>query len=65
MVEQLERLAMRRDIRTADRANIKTMLRKVRDGFSLSYQERQNLWAYIDRYREDRSGGGGASRPSS
>lgn len=64
VVEQLERLANRRDVRTADRANIRTMLRKVRGGLPLSYQERQNLWAYIDRYRDEGSAGGGASRPS-
>lgn len=50
MVEQLERLVKRRDLRTADKANIQTMLRKVRAGTPLSYQERQNLWAYVNRY---------------
>ena len=50
VVEQLEQLVKRRDLRTADRANIQTMLRKVRTGLSLSYQEKQNLWAYVNRY---------------
>jgi hypothetical protein len=56
VVERLEILAKRRDIRTADRANMQTMLRKVRRGGTLSYQEQQNLWAYIDRYLIQRTG---------
>jgi hypothetical protein len=58
VVERLEILAKRRDLRSADRANVRTMLRKVRRGDSLSYQEKQNLWAYIDRYLNQRSEAG-------
>ncbi len=37
-------------MRSADRANIKAMLRRVAKGHDLTYQERQNLWAYCNRY---------------
>jgi hypothetical protein len=47
---RLERLVKRKDIRSADRANMQRMLQLMRHGKSLSYQERQNLWAYLDRY---------------
>jgi hypothetical protein len=56
VVEQMETLLQRKDIRSADRANMTTMLRKARKGTALSAQERQQLWAYIGRY----SGVGGA-----
>lgn len=37
-------------MRSADRANIKAMLRRVAKGQDLTYQEMQNLWAYCNRY---------------
>lgn len=46
----LEELVQRREVRTADRANMQTMLRKLRRGDDLSYQERMNLFAYFNRY---------------
>jgi hypothetical protein len=54
VVDRLELLVKRRDLRSADRANMQTMLRKLRRGGELSYQEKQNLWAYIDRYLNHR-----------
>ena len=49
-LEVLRQLAQRKDIRSADRANLRVMLQKIDRGAALSYQERQNLWAYIGRY---------------
>jgi hypothetical protein len=46
----LQELIQRSDVRTADRANMQTMLKKVRGGHELSYQERLNLFAYCNRY---------------
>lgn len=46
----LEELLERPNLRSADRANLVTMAHKVRAGETLSYQERQNLWAYCNRY---------------
>lgn len=37
-------------VRSADRANMAQMQRKLRKGTTLTYQERQNLWAYANRY---------------
>jgi hypothetical protein len=47
---ELQRLVDRKDVRSADRASMRAMLRKLDKGQSLTYQERQNLWAYIERY---------------
>lgn len=55
-MEELERLAKSKNIRTADRANIRSMLDNLRKGKKLTYQEVQNLWAYIGRYRSDAPG---------
>jgi hypothetical protein len=49
-IEKLAELIKRGDVRSADRANMKGMLAKLRHGIPLSYQERQNLWAYFNRY---------------
>lgn len=37
-------------LRSADRANMAHMHRQLRKSRPLSYQERQNLWAYANRY---------------
>jgi hypothetical protein len=50
-MKDLEELVKRKDIRTADRANMRRMLQDLRQGRSLNYQERQNLAAYLSRYR--------------
>jgi hypothetical protein len=53
-MEELERLSKRHDLRSADLAGLRIMLRKLRKGQALSYQETQNLWAYRNRYgRQD------------
>jgi hypothetical protein len=49
-VDELERILKRKDLRSADRANMRNIHQKLRSGDTLSYQERQNLWAYLDRY---------------
>jgi hypothetical protein len=49
-MQALQELVKRSDVRTADRANMQTMLRKLRSGEDLSYQERMNLFAYFNRY---------------
>lgn len=50
---EIERVIKLRQIRSADRANLKRMLEQIRRGQLLSEQERQNLWAYIARYSSD------------
>ena len=52
VLEELELLAGSKDIRSADRAVIRNLLRKVQRGQQLDYQERQNLWAYLTRYHD-------------
>lgn len=49
-MKDLQDLLKRKDVRTADRANMRTMLKKLQDGDTLSYQERVNLEAYVNRY---------------
>lgn len=49
-VNELRELLTRGDLRSADRANLRTMLKKVEVGRGLTYQERQNLNAYQTRY---------------
>jgi len=51
-MEELKQLVKRNDVRSADRASMRSMLDKLRHGKPLSYQERQNLWAYIVRYTQ-------------
>ena len=41
-------------IRSADRAQLRRLLDEIKRGRPLTYQDRQNLWAYIDRYSEHR-----------
>lgn len=49
-LETVKTLAERPGIRSADRANLRTMAKKLARGKALDYQERQNLWAYFNRY---------------
>jgi hypothetical protein len=49
-MKNLQELLQHKDLRTADRANMRTMLKKVQTGGSLNYQERLNLEAYVGRY---------------
>jgi hypothetical protein len=51
---EIERIIKLKGIRSADRANLKRMLGQLRRGTLLSEQERQNLWAYINRYSSTR-----------
>jgi hypothetical protein len=51
LIDDMERLARRKDLRSADRANIVRMVQQMRHGQGLTEQERQNLWAYFVRYR--------------
>lgn len=48
--QELEALLQVRDMRSADRANIRTMLKAIKKGQDLGYQEVMNLWAYCNRY---------------
>jgi hypothetical protein len=50
-MQELQELAKRKDIRSADRAQIRNFVKKLHKGHELSYAERQNMWAYITRYR--------------
>lgn len=56
-VRAIELLLKQRDLRSADRANMQTMLKQVRRGSLLDYQQRYNLWAYVSRYT-NRDGAG-------
>lgn len=58
VVEELKDLVNRKDLRSADRANMRRMLDRLKHGQPLSYQEKQNLWAYISRYTRDPSNRG-------
>jgi hypothetical protein len=49
-VQKLRELVERKDLRSADRANMVTMLAQLKKGRPLDYQQRQNLWAYFNRY---------------
>ncbi len=53
LINQLEPLVKRENIRSADRAYMRTLLRKLkklRRGEDLTYQEQQNIMAYFQRY---------------
>lgn len=52
ILDDLEKLSKRKDVRSADRAAIRALLRKLRKKQPLDYQERLNLWAYLTRYAE-------------
>lgn len=49
-LEQLEQLLTRKDLRSADRAFLSIMRKKLRKGEVLSYQEQLNLYAFFSRY---------------
>jgi hypothetical protein len=49
-IRALQNLVQRPEVRTADRASMQSMLRKLRRGEELTYQERMNLFAYFNRY---------------
>lgn len=55
MRDELKQLINRKDVRSADRANMRHMLDKLQHEQPLSYQERLNLWAYISRYTRPES----------
>jgi hypothetical protein len=46
----IELVLKEKGLRSADRANMETMLKQVRRGNALDYQQRYNLWAYVSRY---------------
>lgn len=48
--EALETVLKVKTLRSADKANMQTMLKQVRRGIPLNYQQRYNLWAYVSRY---------------
>jgi hypothetical protein len=49
-IAEIQGLLLRNDLRTADQKYMQAMLRKLRRGGTLNYQEEQNLWAYVLRY---------------
>jgi hypothetical protein len=53
LMRDIERIIQSKGVRSADRAYMETMLRQMRAGNALNYQERVNLWAYLNRYRSD------------
>jgi hypothetical protein len=53
----IEVVLREKDLRSADKANMQTMLKQVRRGNPLDYQQRYNLWAYVSRY-SNRDGAG-------
>ncbi len=53
LMRDIERIIGSKGVRSADRAYMETMLRQMRQGNALTYQERVNLWAYLNRYRSD------------
>jgi hypothetical protein len=46
----IESVLKEKNVRSADKANMQTMLKQVRRGNPLDYQQRYNLWAYVSRY---------------
>ena len=46
----IESVLKEKNLRSADKANMQTMLKQVRRGNPLDYQQRYNLWAYVSRY---------------
>lgn len=56
-VQAIESILRLKSLRSADKANMQTMLKQSRRGNALDYQQRYNLWAYVSRYeRNDGSG---------
>jgi hypothetical protein len=50
--EAIESVLKLKSLRSADKANMETMLKQVRRGAALDYQQRYNLWAYVNRYAQ-------------
>lgn len=50
LMQDIERIIHSKGVRSADRAYMETMLRHLRKGTALSYQDRVNLWAFLNRY---------------
>jgi hypothetical protein len=48
--QAIELVLKEKQLRSADKANMQTMLKQVRRGTPLDYQQRYNLWAYVSRY---------------
>ncbi len=55
-VQAIESVLKLKGLRSADKANMETMLKQVRRGTALDYQQRYNLWAYVNRYQHGGSG---------
>lgn len=54
--QAIESVLKLKGLRSADKANMETMLKQVRRGTALDYQQRYNLWAYVSRYERDGAG---------
>lgn len=50
LVHDIDRIIHSKGVRSADRAYMETMLGQLRKGTPLSYQDRVNLWAFLNRY---------------
>jgi len=47
---ELKAILKRKDVRTADRGNIETLLDRIKANKPLTTQQRQVLWSYLERY---------------
>jgi 2-phosphoglycerate kinase len=54
--QAIESVLKTKSLRSADKANMQTMLKQVRRGNALDYQQRYNLWAYVNRYEHGGAG---------
>ena len=50
LLRQIERLASRPGVRSADRANMRRLVTRARSGQELTPTEREQLWAYLEFY---------------
>jgi hypothetical protein len=50
LLREVERLARRPGVRSADRANIRRLVARAREGKQLTPNEREQLWAYLEHY---------------
>jgi hypothetical protein len=48
--QELDRLAQLKNVRSADRAVMRRLCKKLKRREPLTYQERLDAWAYIQRY---------------
>ena len=55
--QAIEAVLKLKSLRSADKANMETMLKQVRRGTALDYQQRYNLWAYVNRYAQHSGAG--------